>query len=224
MEQDTFKDENLVKKIGGRLERDYYSLKRDINYINDYFFGLFQILGLTDDIDLIIDTLNDNFRNLRSVFIAKTLRDMEAGKIPHNRGKAWEDETMKKLYKRYKEIYEQYLKDNGLHYLESNHSRISLELCRKTLFVAPSRIEIDGEKFIEVYSSFMEADESETKKLHEQAAAAINRFFNGSVVITQEELSKYFVLKSGIVKPNPKSINKMDYARLGARTVRIHRS
>lgn len=195
MAQDKFKNEYKVRKVGGRLESDYYSLKRDIEYINDYFFELFYILNLTDDIDLIVDTLNDGLRNLCSVFISKTIRDIEAEKIPKNkflssqmktkletippeeRAKVWERETKRSLKALYKKIYEQYIKECRLFCLETKHNKRALEICRKTLFITPSRIEIDGTKFLEVYTSFMEADESETKKLHEQAAEAINRFF-----------------------------------------------
>ena len=47
----------------------------------------------------------------------------------------------------------------------------------------------------------------------------LNKFFNGSVEITQKELEKYFIIECGAVKPNPKSINKTDYARLGKRVI-----
>ena len=236
-EKDLYKDENLIRKIGGRLESDYYTLKREVEYINDYFFELFYILGITD-IDLIIDTLNRDLRNLCSVFIDNAMKSIEAGKIdknkfltqktrnkletlsPEERAKVWERETKRSLRLRYKGIYEQYCKKYGLHYLETRHRKDVLEICRQTLFVDPTRIEIDGTKFIEVYTSFMEADESETKKIHEQAVAALNRFFNGAVEITQKELSKYFILEYGVVKINPTSINTTDYARLGARTFR----
>lgn len=239
MSQDYFKNEDKVRKIGGRLKEDYYTLKRDIEYINDYFFDFFYILNLTDDLDLIIDILNDGLHNLCSVFINKTMRDIEAGKIPKDkflalRTKAkleklppeeqaviWERETKRRLKYLYKDIYWKILKENGLSYFETKYSRTHLEICRKALFITPSRIEIDGEKFIEVYTDYIEAEESETKKMHEQAAEAINRFFNGAVEITQKELSKYFVLEYGIVKVNPKSVNVADYARLGGRTCKV---
>ena len=233
--EDRFKNEDKVRKVGGRLWSDYYSFKKEIQYINDCFFELFYILNLTDDIDLIVDTLNDGLHNLCSVFIDNAMKSIEAGKIdknkfltqktrnkletlsPEERAKVWERETKRSLRLRYKGIYEQYCKRYGLHYLETRHRKDVLEICRQTLFVEPTRIEIDGAKFVEVYTSYMEADESETKKIHEQAAAALNRFFNGSVEITQKELAKYFVLEYGIVKVNPNSINKNDYARLGLR-------
>ena len=236
--EDKFKNEDKVRKVGGRLWSDYYRLKTEIVYINDCFFELFYILNLTDDIDLIVDTLNDGLHNLCSVFIDKTIRDIEAGKIAKNKfvsskmktnleslppeaqAKVWEQETKRSLKVLYKKILEKYTNEYMIYGLEAKHNERALEICRKTLFVTQSRIEIDGEKFIEVYTDYMEADESETKKIHEQAAAAINRFFNGAVEITQKELSKYFILEYGIVKVNPKSVNITDYARLGVRTIR----
>ena len=60
----------------------------------------------------------------------------------------------------------------------------------------------------------MEAYESKNQEQHQEAANAINRFFNG-IEITQEELARYFTIEYGAVKPNPKSINRNDYMRLG---------
>lgn len=234
--EDRFKNEEKVIKVGGRVASDYCHFKSEIEYINDNFFELFYILNLTDDIDLIVDTLNDGLHNLCSVFIDKTIRDIEAGKIaknkfvsskiktkleslpPDEQENVWERETKRSLKVLYKKILEKYTNEYMIYGLEAKHTSRALEICRKTLFVTQSRIEIDGEKFIEVYTGYLEADESETKKIHEQAAEAINRFFNGAVEITQKELCKYFILKYGIVKVNPKSVNITDYARLGKRT------
>ena len=236
--EDRFKNEDKVRKVGGRVESDYYHFKSEIEYINDNFFELFYILNLTDDIDLIIDTLNKDLRNLCNVFIDKVFRDIEAGKIRKNRflpdstkkrlekaapeeqEKIWEKGTKWGLNTLYKKILEQYKKEYRVYWLETRHNKSALEILRTTLFITPERIEIDGEKFVEVYTDYLAADESETKKIHEQVAEAINRFFNGAFPITQKELSKYFVLEYGIVKVNPKSVNLTDYARLGARTIR----
>lgn len=229
-----FKNENKVRKIGGKLSSDYYSFKREIEYINENFFGLFCILHLTDDINLIIETLNDRLYNICSIFINKVLADIEAGKIPINKfisekltekleslspedsKKVWERETKRRLKAIYSETEKRYLRENGLFSLKTRHSKKNMEIFRNSLFVTPSRIEIDGAKFIKIYLSYMEAYESETKKIHEQAAEAINEFFNG-IEITQYELSKYFILEFGRVKVHPASVNIQDYSRLGKR-------
>lgn len=236
--EDRFKNEGKVIKVGGRVASDYYHFKSEIEYINDNFFELFYILNLTDDIDLIIDTLNKDLRNLCSVFIDKVFRDIGAGKIrknkflsdnakkklekalPEEQEKIWEKGTRWGLNTLYKKILQQYQKEYRVYWLETRHNKSALEILRTTLFITPERIEIDGEKFVEVYTDYLAADESETKKIHEQAAEAINRFFNGAFPITQKELSKYFILEYGAVKINPKSVNLTDYARLGARTIR----
>ena len=235
MEQDKFKNEDKVRKIGGKVEADYYHFKSDIEEINYYLFELFSLLGLTDDMDAILEALSDgNLYYLKKHFINKVMMDIEKGKCPRykflsermkqkiqslppeKQEKKFIQETHRSLTVLYNKIHDQYLKDYRLYSLEPRYSKIGLEVFGKALFVAPSRIEIDGEKFIEIYTSYMAAEESETKKQHEQAAEAINRFFNG-LEITQKELSKYFILEYGRVKVRPTSININDYSRLGYR-------
>lgn len=234
MVQDKFKNEGKVRKIGGKVANDYSFFKMEIESINETFFELFQLLGLTDDLDTIVEVLNDNLYNLKIHFINKVFRDMEKGKCPRYKflssnmkkkiqslppeeeEKIWKRETNRSLIAMYKTILEQYKKDKRIYYLETRHNKKCLEIFGKSLIISPSRIEIDGEKFIEIYTSFTAADESETKKLHEQAAASINRFFNG-LEITHKELDKYFILEYGAVRIRPKSVNLEDYARLGYR-------
>lgn len=234
MAQDKFKNEDKVRKIGGKVAEDYIRFKREIEDINDYYFELFYLLGLTDDINAIVEALKDSLHSLKTIFINKVMGDIEKGKItrykflsqrlkeklpnlpPEEEETIWRRETHRSLTVLYKKIYSQYLEEYRLYSLEPRYNKIGLEVFSKSLFVAPSRIEIDGQKFIEIYTSYMEADESETKKQHEQAAEAINRFFNG-LEITQEELSKYFILEYGRVKVRPTSININDYSRLGYR-------
>ena len=233
MAQNRFKNEDKVRKIGGKVEADYIRFKSDIVVINDYLFELFYLLGLTDDIDAILEALKDRLTYLKTTFINKTMRDIERGKAPRYKylsqrtkeklpnlppeeeEKIWRRETHRSLSILYNKIHDQYLKEYRL-YTPPRYNLTALEIFGKALFVAPSQIEIDGQKFIEIYTSYMAAEESETKKQHEQAAEAINRFFNG-LEITQEELSKYFVLEYGIIKVRPTSININDYSRLGYR-------
>ena len=237
--KDEFKNEYIIRKVGGRVESDYYYFKREIEYINYNFFELFYNLNITDDIDLIIDILNDDLRNLCSVFVDKVFRDIEAGKIhkdkflsdqakkrlentpPEEQEMVWERGTKWGINDLYKKILQQYKEKYRVHLLETSHNKSALEIMRTTLFLTPEQIEIDAKKFVEVYTDYLAADESETKKIHEQAAEALNRFFNGSFPITHKELSKYFILEDGIVKINPKSVNLTDYARLGARTCKV---
>ena len=234
MALDRFKNESKVRRIGGKLETEYILFKKEIEYINGNFFEFFDLLQLTDDIDIFIKALNDGIHNFCTNFIVKAIRDIQACKIPKNkflspqmitkleelppeeREKTWERETKRSLSVLYKSIESEFLKKNGLFPPEPKHIQKALRMFGKSLFMAKSRIEIDGAKFIKVYESYITADESETKKQHEQAIEAINRFFNG-IQITQEELSKYFVLEDGIIKIRIESVNVDDYSRLGKR-------
>ena len=234
MARDKFKNEGEVRKIGGKIESDYIFFKKQIEEINENFFGFLDVLGLTENIDLFIEAFNDGICNLCRHFMSKNIRDIEAGKIakneflsprivtileelpPEEREKKWERETKRSLSVLYKSIESEFLKKNGLFPPEPKHIQKALRMFGRSLFMAKSRIEIDGAKFIKVYESYITADESETKKQHEQAIEAINRFFNG-IQITQEELSKYFVLEDGIIKIRIESVNVDDYSRLGKR-------
>lgn len=236
--KESFRNEEKVRKVGGRLQSDYYRFRREIEYINAHYFGLFCFLNLTEDVGLIIEALKGELRDLREIFINKAIGDMKAGKIskdkflsneakkrmesapPEEREKIWERGTRFCLSSLYKKTLEQYKERNSECWIATWRPKPWLEILRTTLFLTPERIEIDGEKFVEVYTDFLAADASETKKIHDQAAEAINRFFNGAFPITKEELSKYFILEYGEVKVNPKSVNLTDYARLGPRTVR----
>jgi hypothetical protein len=237
--EELFINENAVTRIGGRLQSDYFSLKRDIEYINAYFFGLFSMLKMDTDLDLIIEILNSEFRKLKIRLTERIIGKIDDGKIPKERFltknvnidiDSLPEEERKKALKRERgnisrainktsnRIVEQYLKDNNLLSLKPRHNKRALEMCRNALFVTPLGIGIDGAKFVEIYKSYMAADESKTKKIHQAAADAINRFFNG-LRVTDDEMSRYFIF-DGIIKPNPQSINLKDYARLGGRKYR----
>lgn len=226
-----------IKKIGGRALSDYYTFVDNIEYINDNYFMLFRLLYM-DDIDIILKVLDNNFNNLRSLFIEHVTDMIKDGKIsidkflseysrekfsrmsPEERQQGQKKAIGRTLGKLYDETLDSYLQENNVDLMRCRYSRIGLRLFGKTLFVSGSGIEIDVDKYIEAYKSFIAADESKTRKDHERAAMAINRFFNG-VEITLEELSRYFILEHGIVKVRQESVNLEDYLRLGKRTVRV---
>ena len=185
------------------------------------------------DIDLILESLNSISRKLKSVYIKKVMGDIDSGKIPKEKylslrtSKTEMDLRKEKSYIHrkltfeYKEIVSQYLKDYNRYSLEPRHNQRILEICRKALYVTPFQIEIDIDKFIEVYKDFISADESITKKMHQDAADALNSFFNG-LPITQKELSNYFSIEGGRVEIQLNSVNLKSYSRLGKRTVTIN--
>ena len=237
MVDNTFPNEAKVRRIGGKMYEDYLSFKKDVDYINIYYFELFSILGMTDDVNCIIEALQSH--KLQSVFIDKIERDINEGRIPKEYfiskptilyAKRYAFSDPEKVMKReqrsigyniilkYKEIGEKYLKENKIYPFYPKHNKMALEICGGSLYVTPEQIAIDVNKFIEIYSSYLSALESKTNELHQHAADAVNRFFNG-VEITQKELERYFMLEGGIIKVNPKSIKKIDYSRLGWRCI-----
>ena len=232
----TFKDEGLVRKKGGQLAEYYYRFKGNVEYINFHLFDLFCELEVTGDINLIVEALTNRLEPLKEAYIEKTFKDIKAGKIPkyqflspyaqgrikrlppgneEEKNKIWERETRLKISRTFEDYigeYEIFLPSG----LNTWYSVESLRIFGNSLFVTPERIEIDGVKFIELFTSYVEASESETGRLHEEAAEAVNRFFNDTK-ITQQELSRYFVLEHGRVKVKANSVNKEGYIRLGHR-------
>lgn len=223
------------------MEEDYSHLKREIDYLNINFFGLLSHFGLSEDLDTMLKALEGGKRFLKSVFIDKVTMDVYSGKIPKEKYLSpkciidfeslapEEREKAKKRERRnlhraltflFNKLYKEYADENKLYYIEPRYNRRAIEICRKALYLTPSQIAIDVDKFIEIYKSYLAADESITKKMHQEAADALNKFFNG-LTITHKELSKYFILEYGIVRVNPKSINLEDYSRLGKRTITI---
>ena len=234
-----FENENKIRKIGGRLENDYYRFRSLVLYYNANLVPLLYALGLAkeENKDKVIDVLQKGRSGVFPFFLEEATQAIEEGRMKVERvvkaeaiakeypTREEKEKQMKRairnglrtIYQKIEKEWEEEYKPSYDTYLGS-HSKI-LELCRDTLRLTPSGLEIDVNKFIEFYSDFIEADESTTKKQHQEAADSINKFFNGSVEITQKELEKYFIIECGAVKPNPKSINKTDYARLGKRVI-----
>ena len=92
-----------------------------------------------------------------------------------------------------------------------------LKILKEALYISDGKIQIDEDKFIEVYGSFIKASESELMKQHQAAADGVNKFFGGAVPITDKELERYFMIEDGIMKVNPLSVNIESYSRLGSR-------
>ena len=227
-----------ISKIGGRLSSDYYHLQGAIEMLNDNVIPLFQLLGMDEpgDKDDIIDALTGRNSFLimsRNIFIANMTKKVTEGKIKKEKilskitlGKSLSDpeaekqrierELHRKLCFKYNEVQSYYIK-NYCYYSISSYSycKPALKICRDALEYSSSGLSINEEKFIELYSSYIEADESDRRKQHQEAADGINRFFGGAVEITDKELERYFMIENGILKPNPLSVNIESYMRLG---------
>ena len=235
MIEDTFDGERKIKKIGGKLYEDYLAFKSDVFYINVYYFEFFSLLGMTDDISIIIEALQSH--KDKKVFVEKAKRDISEGRVPRDKfisesTKKYakkhalsEPEKVKKreeisisrnIYQAYKNIGESYLKEKKIYPFYPKHNHKVMEICGRSLYVTPSQLAIDCDKFIEIYGDYLAASASESGRLHEKVADTINQFFNG-VEITHKELERYFMLEDGVIRTNPMSKNKESYSRLGWR-------
>ena len=234
MASQIFKNEQKVKKIGGRLERDYYEFRNRVLSLNDNIIPLFILLGFTlrDKESIIEAILTENpTKAASSLYISHFTELIEAGKIklekvltsrmmkkiaeatPEEAERLRKREVHRSLVTRLKKIFKKYEKEYKPSRLYFNPE--SLKILQGALNLCPTGLEINVDKFIELYGSFLDADGSDTRKKHQEAADSINRFFQGAVEIPQTELGRYFRLDYGVVKPNPKSINRESYLRLG---------
>lgn len=226
-----------ISKIGGRLSSDYYHLQGAIEMLNDNVIPLFQLLGMDEpgDKDDIIDALtgrNSFLITSRSIFIANMTKKVTEGKIKKEKilskitlGKSLSDpeaekqrierELHRKLCFKYNEVKSYYVKNYCYSIASYSYCTPALKICRDALEYSSSGLSINEGKFIELYSSYIEADESDRRKQHQEAADGINRFFGGAVEITDKELERYFMIENGILKPNPLSVNIESYMRLG---------
>lgn len=229
-----FKNESKIKAIGGRLENEYYIFRKSVLFANANYFPLFFMMGINDK-DLIIDTiLSDNTFEVaaKGAYIEHITRMIENGEFPidslltkkalskemptpEEKERQIKSAIHRALLFRFNTIYNAYVET----YKPSTFgvNKIAFNICRETLSLNNLGFEINVDKFISFYQERIRAEETELHKLHKKAADAINKFFGGSLEITLRELARYFIIKSGLVKPNPKSINIDDYTRLGIR-------
>ena len=233
-------NEREIARIGGRLADDFYTLQNEIEVFNRYYWGLFVLLGVTENTEAIIDIIINNLKGLQALYSEQNLKDIEEGKksaedFPYSEGtnislntSATPEEKARReirslktrILNKYKALTKLYEEENHLTSFTPKYDTTKLDRCRSALYITPSGVEIDGEKYIAIYTDYMAGDQSKSKQLQQAAADAINRFFNGAVDITESELKKYFILKDGIIQINPKSISKEAYARLGKRTIK----
>lgn len=226
--------ESRIRAIGGRLEDEYYIFRKSVLIANVNYVPLFFMMGIKDK-DLIIDTLlsDTTFEAAAEcVYIEHTTRMIENGEIsigsmlsknilnkemptPEKKDKQIRSAIQRALLFKFKALYSTYVET----YKPSavGLSKVAFNICRESLSLNDFGFEIKVDRFISIYRERIEAEESELHKLHKKAADAINKFFGGSLKITKDELERYFVIESGLVRPNPKSINIDDYTRLGIR-------
>ena len=223
----------MISKIGGAVQRNYYNFRQDILYLNDYIIPLFVLLGfdLTQKEKIIDILLAPNpFSAIRRAYFEKEVEGYRNGKLKiesllsrttlamrdetvDEREKRIDKEIIRNLKKKYGKIYNKYIEIYKTDSL--NYNKYGLEILRDSLILDNKGFSIDVDKYIKIYSDYLEANGSTTFEEHKAVADAINHFFGGAVEITIKELERYFKVENGIVIPNPKSINQNAYIRLG---------
>ena len=228
--------EKRVRRIGGALASDYYSLRQMIATINADYSPLFDLMEFNspEHTDRAIDILlgNSLSRSAREEYIDFWEEKVASGEIkveqllskrllnkeyptPEDKEKEYKREIHRALSTRYTQIDKCFRKKYG--YMQRRYNKLPLKICREALSLVPGGFIIDADKFVEIYGDFLEAHNSQIGKQHLEAAEAINRFFGGKVEVTEIELKKYFIIENGVLKPNPKSITSHNYMRLGYR-------
>ena len=233
-----------IRKIGGKLESDYLTLRTAVDEANNKYFRLLYYFGLnrSDDVENVAKALADGVAGIGRYFVKRTIKDIEEGKLkkekvlkakwivdentpPEEREQRLKKEATelnRSLTLKFKQALKDYGKDNyiDLYGMGSYYKNI-LSLCSGLLYLTDYGIEIDTEKYISFYKDRMAASESIIGKYHEEAATALNNFFAGAVPITEKELNRYFDFGSGIAKVRPESVNLESYSRLGSRIVSV---
>ena len=236
--------ENLIKKIGGKLEGDYFSLRAAVDEVNGKYFPLLCYFGLnrSDDAENVTIALSNGVAGINNYFVERTKKDIEEGKLkkekvlkakwivdentpPEEREKRLRKEATelrRSLNVKFKMALKAYGKEYSIDYYGiGNYYKNILSLSRNLLYVTDYGMEIDVEKFISFYKDRMAASESIVGSLHEEAATALNKFFGGAVPITEKELNRYFDFKTGIAIVRPESVSLESYSRLGIRIVNV---
>ncbi len=233
MKNQKSKDVLKLRKIGGQLESCYHTLLKSVESLKEIVIPFFLALGFTlEDKDRVIEALLSDYLNraIKQAYIELNTEKVKAGRIPlekilskttlkereettEEREKRINRELHRRLVYRYKEQEDKFYKS---HYYESTYyHKASLRILREALYLTPTGLSVDVDKYIQIFGDYLEAKGSTTYEEHQAVADTINRFFNGAVEITQKELAKYFTIENGVVKPNPSSINRESYIRLG---------
>lgn len=227
-----FSNEQKITQIGGKVQEDYITFRSLVLFLNGNIVPLYLRLGFNEaeQTDVVLDSILEGGTFAKRRFADYWTERAIEGTVPMERilsanaiktiGKYTQEEREKKLRGylsrslslRFTEIYKEYRRD--FRPQPWTGSRYPVIVFRSSLTLSPSGLVINVNRYLELYGSYMEAYESKNQEQHQEAANAINRFFNG-IEITQEELARYFTIEYGAVKPNPKSINRNDYMRLG---------
>lgn len=238
--------EYKISRIGGKLAADWQTVKTDIANINRYLFGFIDVLGLTGvSIETIINAIKTQFSSLRAAYYDKIYNDVKLGIIKKEdytgavrmeklKTLSFTPEQMEKekrkditnirqyAQRKYNKMAENYFGCMNMKDLIPKRNARTFEICREAFNITATEITIDIDKFVRIYLDYLRADESNIKQMQMEAAAAINRFFNGTIEVSERELNRYFIFEDGIMKINPDSVNIQSYSRLGFRSIKIN--
>lgn len=231
-----FENEAKIWKMGGKIEGDYLTFRELVISLNNDIIPLFALLGFTlADRDKLIEILLDKapMSALSEEYCKRMNEKIESGKIkledilpnitlkklaeidepPEKKERRKKNGIRRSVLARYEKIKE--LFEKKYNPSELRYNRRVIQIFQGALNLAPNGLVIDVDKYINIYSDYLESIGSTTFEEHQRVADTINRFFGGAVPITQEELKKYFVLDCGKVIPNSEAINREHYLRLG---------
>lgn len=232
-----FKKEAKVTMIGGKTQDDYLRFRSVVVFLNENIVPLYLRLGFNkeEQTDMVVEAILEGNNGAKNLFIEYWTIKIKEGQIPlerilpaltikklaqlennqDERAAKINREIHRNLSFRFKEIESDYRKDYRP--LAFSFDKRPLIYFGKSLELTDTGLNINVNMFIDLYASYMKACESEARQHHQEAAEAINRFFNGAVEITQKEIMRYFIIEDGVVKPNLRSINRDGYMRLGYR-------
>lgn len=230
------KYEKKIRRIGGALLEDYRALEGIVGTINSDYFPLFKLMGFNSPeyTSLVLDTLLSSsfFTSAKEAYIGIVTERIKKGELKIEnilskkiiRKEYTSEKEREEVHRRelHRALAFQYNKmESEFRKLTSpflgGFNKFPIKVCRDALSVTSYGLIIDAERYINIYGDYMEANNSQTGRLHIEAASAINSFFGGDVEVTEKELRRYFIIENGIVKPNPSSINKESYMRVGYR-------
>lgn len=232
---DLFEKEWKIRRLGGKVWEEYSTFRSVILCVNMNLIPLCFLLGFKspDDFGVILDIiLSPSPKSAaREAYKERMMKGLEEGKVKlssilsarllgkeypseEERQKVFKREISRALLRKYKEINDIYAKT----YRPSDFSynRLPIHICKDCLSLSSKGLEIDCEKFLEIYTDFTESSQTKIRKQHQEVCNAINNFFAG-IEVTQKELERYFVIEAGAVRINPLSLNREAYLRLGNR-------
>ncbi len=219
---DSEKKPYCIYHVGGEMKEEYQKLESLVEYFNLEFFPLPNYLGLELNLESFLGCIKNGLEYIKTEWVGKeTVAELRKEGIPL----FGESEELKRRRKslnathraKFTQIYKNYVSEYGAYPSSSPFAKTdSFKIFYPCFnFNKDEGISIDASVFKDIYFSFIDAAQSKTQKAHKGAADAINAFFGVGYKITEQEFFKYFVIDGGRIKPNPTSINRESYARLG---------